>query len=486
MTQSCQALKVDTFRPLECFSNSIPYIVFPAQHRSGTSSRPVPATVTRRLALTGLLSVSVLLLTFVSAIHESSAGQTRDANTVPRVLRFVTWKADQPAAWDKAIQRFEQAYPHIRVELEIAPHSSTAYHDLLTQKLKNRDDSFDLFLMDVIWPAEFAAAGWALPLDDYFPRNAREKFLPATIAASMYAHRIYGVPSRIDSGMLYYRKDLLEKYGFSPPATWHDLVHQARTILDGEHPTHPLLRGYSGQFQQYEGLVCDMLEFVGSHNGSLLTEDGTRSNLAAPESMQAVRFVREQIVQRLATAAVLTYQEPESLAVFVQGKAVFHRNWPYAWGLANDPRHSKIVGDVGVTTLPHFAHGRSVSALGGWLYGISAYSHHPDDAWTFIAFMTSPAMQKHFAIHASLAPARIALYADPEVLRANPQYTALFPVFQTSRPRPRTPVYPIISHILQRYFSRVLAFPETDIVEEAQEADRRINRFLALAAGTRF
>ncbi len=431
------------------------------------------------------LTISILLLIVAGFTDAPSAGQARDADTVSRTLHFVTWKADRPDAWDKAIQRFERAYPHIHVARDIAPHSSTAYHDLLTQKLKNRDDSFDLFLMDVVWPAEFASAGWALPLDDYFPQREREKFLPATIAAGLYRQHIYGVPSRIDSGMLYYRKDLLDQYGFSPPTTWNELVRQAQTILEGERATQPLLRGYSGQFQQYEGLVCDMLEFVGSHNGSLLTTDGTRSNLAAPESAQAVRFVREQIIQQLATPAALTYQEPESLAVFVQGHAVFHRNWPYAWGLVNDPRHSKIVGTVGVTTLPHGSHGKSVSALGGWLYGISAYSQHPDDAWTFIAFMTSPALQKHFAIHASLAPSRIALYADPAVLRANPQYKDWLPVFQTARPRPRTPVYPIVSHILQRYFSRVLAFPETDIVEEAREADRQINGVLELVTEAR-
>ena len=135
----------------------------------------------------------------------------------PITLHFVTWKADHPRAWDEAIQRFEQVHPHIHIKREIAPHSSTAYHDLLTQKLRNRDVSLDLFFMDVIWPAEFAAAGWALPLDDYFSPDEREKFLPATIASGMYRHHIYGVPSRIDSGMLYYRKDLLEQYGFSPP-----------------------------------------------------------------------------------------------------------------------------------------------------------------------------------------------------------------------------------------------------------------------------
>ena len=434
----------------------------------------------------GLFTVAVLCASHVPLTHcQELPAPGEHPGSSPITLHFVTWKADHPQAWDEAIQRFEQDNPHVRIKREIAPHSSTAYHDLLTQKLRNRDGSLDLFFMDVIWPAEFAAAGWALPLDDYFPHGEREKFLPATIASGVYRHRIYGVPSRIDSGMLYYRKDLLEKYGFSPPSTWNELVRQAQTILEGERTTHPLLRGYSGQFKQYEGLVCDMLEFVGSHNGSFLTEDGRRSNLTAPESMQAVQFVREQIIQRLATPAALTYQEPESLAVFIQGKAVFHRNWPYAWGLANDPRHSKIVGKVGVTTLPHFSGGRSTSTLGGWLYGISAYSQHPDEAWAFIEFMASPESQKYFAIHASLAPSRLALYADPEVLHANPQYKDLLPVFRTARPRPRTPVYPIVSHILQRYFSRVLAFPKTDILEEAQEADRKINRFLALIRDAR-
>lgn len=452
-------------------------------------SRPCPSSVRHRLRLRHS-TVALLLPVVVCCVLAPSAGQARDTDTAidtaPRTLRFVTWKADRPGVWDDAIRQFERAYPHLRVQRDLAPHSSTAYHDLLTQKLKNRDASVDLFLMDVIWPAEFASAGWALPLDEYFLPREREKFLPATMAAGRYRRRMYGVPSRIDGGMLYYRKDLLDKYGFAPPDTWDELARQARTILTGERAAHPLLRGYSGQFKQYEGLVCDMLEFVGSHNGSLLTADGARSNLAAPASTRAVRFVREQIIRELATPSALTYQEPESLAVFAQGHAVFHRNWPYAWGVANNPRHSRIAGAVGVAPLPHGARGKSVSALGGWLYGISAYSRRPDDAWTFIAFMTGPEMQKHFAIHASLAPSRIALYADPEVLRANPQYTDWLPVFRTARARPRTPVYPIVSHILQRYFSRVLAFPGTDIVEEAREADRRINKVLALAPDANF
>lgn len=423
--------------------------------------------------------VPLLFMILLGLCRPVSAGPP--STTPPTILHFVTWKADNPDVWDEAIAQFESAHPGILIEREIAPHSSTAYHDLLTQKLKNHDSSMDLFLMDVIWPAEFAAAGWVLPLDLQFPSSERKQFLTATIEAGMYRGHIYGVPSRIDSGMLYYRTDLLEKYGFEPPETWQELVDQSKVILTGEHVHQPGLRGYSGQFKQYEGLICNLLEFIGSNNGSFLSEDGTHSTLTAAPTIEALAFVRDQIISRLATPASLTYQEPESLAVFVQGKAIFHRNWPYAWGLANNPHYSKIAGQVGVAALPHFPNGQSVSALGGWLYGISAYSRHSNEAWAFIRFMTSAPMQKLFALHASLAPSRQTLYSDTDILSAHPQFQELFPVFQTARPRPRTPVYPIISHLLQRFLSRVLAFPDLDIQRQAGLADRQINYYLHLA-----
>ncbi len=416
----------------------------------------------------------------LAASAQDHAGTRTALSADPIVLRFVSWKPDHPQAWNEAIARFTQAHPHISIVREIAPHSSTAYHDLLTQKLKNQDPTVDLFFMDVIWAPEFAAAGWALPLDDLFAPSERARFLPATVEAGTYDGRPFGVPSRIDVGMLYYRQDLLQRYGLTPPQTWEELVRQADLILKGEATTHPLLRGYSGQFKQYEGLVCNMLEFIGSRGGQLLDEERRRSTLATPETLASVQFVRDQMIHRLATRAALTYQEPESLSIFIQGHAVFHRNWPYAWEIANRSTRSAITGKVGVAPLPRFAGGSSTSALGGWLYGISAYSRHPKEAWEFIAFLSSQEMQKFFAIRAGLAPSRSALFTDPEVLAANPQFQDQVAVFQAAAPRPRTPVYPAVSHVLQRYFSRALAFTGLDLEAEAASADRQINRLLQL------
>src|SRR5918996_382600 len=304
-------------------------------------------------------------------------------------LRFVTWRAEVPKVWDDAVADFERQNPGIKVVREVGPQSSTQIHDLLTQKLKNRDPRLDVFFMDTIWPAEFASAGWALPLDRYFTAAERDKFLPAPISANQYRGQIFGVPLFIDAGVLYYRKDLLAKFGLAPPRTWPELVDAAKSILVREKGSG--LVGFSGQFKQYEGLICNMMEYILSNGGALWDESRLKSAISQPRAVEAVRFVRDQIIGQIAHRGVLAYEEPESFALFTQGKAIFHRNWPYAWNLANDPQRSSIAGKVGMIPLPSFPGGKGVAALGGWQLGISRFSRRTDLAWRFIAFMTSPA-----------------------------------------------------------------------------------------------
>ena len=408
---------------------------------------------------------------------ETFSAPSTDTSTVT-TLRFVSWKPDHPQVWREAIAQFSRSHPHISIIREIAPHSSTAYHDLLTQKLKNQNSSIDLFFMDVVWIPEFAAAGWARPLNQMFPSDEQAQFLPATIQAGTYQDQLYGIPSRIDGGMLYYRKDLLEQYGFHAPATWKDLVSQAKHILEQEGRAQPALQGYSAQFKQYEGLVCNMLEWIYGNGGHLISSNGSRAQLHHPESLAPLEFLRSQVMGQIASQSLLTYQEPESLAVFIQGHAIFHRNWPYAWTVANNPTVSNIAGKVGVAPIPAFKKGQSTSALGGWLYGISAFSHHQQEAMEFIRYLSSYDSQKFFAIHAGLAPSRTALYQDPHVLAAQPFFRDQFEMFTHAAPRPRSPLYPALSHILQRYFSRALAFPYLDLLTEAKEADRQIDTLL--------
>ncbi len=427
--------------------------------------------------------IPLLLLTFLSlclALVLLLSGCTKKTEGGKTTIHFVTWKPNIPEAWSEILNTFKSEHPGINLVRETGPHSSSTFHDLLTQKLKNRSTDIDVFLMDVIWPPEFGAAGWAMPLDELFPSSEQAEFMDGTILANTFRGHIYGVPLFIDSGILYYRKDLLDKYGFKPPSTWNDMISQASVIVASEGEKGNEMHGFSGQFKQYEGLVCDMQEYILSNGGTILDPVTGRSGLTGQRTLEAVDFVRKNIIGRAAPVGVLTYQEPESLDIFIQGKTVFHRNWPYAWKISNDPARSRIAGKAGIAKLPHFRGNKSYSTLGGWQVGISRYSQHKDAAWTFVKFLTSARIQKILALKAGRAPTRKALYKDPDILKSYPYFARLNDVFQTAYPRPVTPLYPAVSNVLQRYFSRAISSPGINLKQEAAAASEEIDKIIAM------
>jgi multiple sugar transport system substrate-binding protein len=397
----------------------------------------------------------------------------------PNTIRLVAWKFNNPGLWRRLADKFEKLHPPLKVSLEIGPHSSTAYHDMLTQKLKNRSSEVDVFLMDVIWPPEFASAGWALSLDQMLTAEDRQGFVPAALAAATWQGRIYGAPLYVSAGALYFRKDLLDGLRLKPPQTWPQLVSQVKLILAHNHGD---LVGYSGQFKQYEGLVCNMLEFIWSAGGVALDQQGG-SALNQYQALRAVRFVRDSLIGKAAPRGVLAYQEPESLDLFAQGKAVFMRNWLYAWPLLNDPARSAVAGKVGLAPLPRFSGGKSASCLGGWQVGLSAFSTKPDKAFKLLKYLASEEVQRRLALEEGLAPARQALYDDPWVLKAHPQFKNLGPVLAGARSRPRTPLYPALSQAMQVYFHRAISDEDSDLPALAEMATAEMDRLLGLARG---
>jgi len=173
-----------------------------------------------------------------------------------------------------------------------------------------------------------------------------------------------------------------------------------------------------------------------------------------------------------------TWAGPKPL-LFKDGGAIFHRNWPYAWAVCNDTEQSDVAGNVGISRLPAFKEGMNTSALGGWIYAIHSRSRHPEEAWEFVEFMTSPEIQKLFATGIGKAPTRRALFSDPEVLDRHPHFADLLPVLETASPRPRTPIYPQVSHILQRFLHKAISDPGSDIPALARQAEEEIRRAAA-------
>jgi multiple sugar transport system substrate-binding protein len=319
--------------------------------------------------------------------------------------------------------------------------------------------------MDVIWVPEFARAGWLTDLSDLLGPGEEKAFFPGPIQAVTLSGRSYAIPWYIDAGVLYYRKDLLRKYGFPVPMTWAELVATAQKITRKE----PDLYGFIWQGKQYEGLVCNALEYIWSNGGDVF-EDG-QPVLNSTRNAEALRFMRDLIVKyRITPELVTTAIEEPTRHLFGSGKALFMRNWPYAWNIF-EKKGSAVRGKVGVAPLPSFPGNQTASTLGGWQLGVNRFTKHPEAAKKLVRFLTSPASQKALALSVGYKPTRKALYKDPDLLRHQPFMASLYTVFLQARPRPVTPYYMMISQVLQPEFSAVLAgikSPE-DALDSAQK-----------------
>jgi multiple sugar transport system substrate-binding protein len=367
-----------------------------------------------------------------------------------------------PAALRKLIDEFERAHPGVAVREETLPAASDDQYQFYAINLQAGSDAFDVLAVDIIWVAGFARAGWLAGLE------ADRGFFPGPLEAVTWEGKVHALPWFVDAGLLYYRTDLVER----PPRTWDELVTSAKAAM----ARAPGLHGFVWQGKQYEGLVCNALEYLHSNGGRVL--DGNAVTLDSPENVHALRFMADLVHRhRVTPASVTTATEEPSRHVFGQGRAAFLRNWPYAWKLFQDPA-SRVHGKVGVAELPRFPGGRSAPTLGGWQLAVNAASRHRDAAAALVRYLTGERAQKQLAMAYGFQPARVALYGDAELLAAQPFLGELERVFASARPRPVTPQYVRVSQVLQAQFSAALSglAPAEAALAQAQ---RRIEEILA-------
>lgn len=366
------------------------------------------------------------------------------------------------------LKMFKQLYPDIEVEVIPMPDSATERHDLYVTYFAAGEKDPDVLMLDVIWSAEFAPFLEDLTDDyDYFELK---EFLPGTIMSVTVNGRIVAIPWFTDAGLLYYRKDLLEKYGYkNPPRTWDELVEMAKKISQAEG-----IIGFVWQGARYEGLVCDFLEYLWSFGGEVIDEKG-KVVIDSSQAVQALQFMVDLIYKhKITPEGVVTYMEEDARRVFQKGEAVFMRNWPYAWALLNSD-DSPVKGKVGVAPLPLGPGGRGAATLGGWNLGINKFSskEEKEAAKKLIKFLTSYEQQLYKAIHSGQNPTRKAVYNDPKLKEAAPFMVELLSVFVNALPRPRTANYSELSDVIQKYVHAALTRQMT-----AEQAIKNIAREL--------
>jgi len=337
-----------------------------------------------------------------------------------------------------AVEEWKRQTGH-EVTIVSTPNSSTDRLALYLQMLASGTGDIDIMQIDVVWAGILASH--LIDLKPYVGDTPEEHF-PALIENNTVDGRLVAMPWWADVGVLYYRKDLLEKHGFAPPQTWQEMAETARAVQTAERAGgNRGMWGFVFQGKAYEGLTCNGLEWIDSFGGGTIVDEAGKITVNNPRAIEALTLARSWVGE-ITPRGVLSYDEEAARGVFQTGNAVFMRNWPYAWSLAQS-EDSPVRGRVGVIPLPSGGPGGKRSGtLGGWHLAISRYTRHPKQAADLVAFLTSAEQQKKRAIIGSYNPTIPALYSDPEVLVANPFFGDLLEPLRNATARPSRIVGP--------------------------------------------
>jgi multiple sugar transport system substrate-binding protein len=387
-----------------------------------------------------------------SSSTSSASGSATSGNIVWSASPITTSTPDPRVV---LINAFEKAYPKIHVSLQSAPTNTDTYRASMITTISGGSSSPDVYMGDVIWPAQFGHSGLAVPLSNYLPSSYWSTFAPGLVQGATYNGQVYGAPFFEDQGFLYYRKDLLAKEHLSVPTTWQQLEADAVKIKDAGLTKY----GFVWEGDSYEGLTCDFMEYLGSAGGTVLNSNLTKATIDSPAGVQAATFMRSLITSGASPAAVTTFQEGQAMTAFANGQAAFLRNWDYAWSYSQTKASpSSVVGDVGVSPLPSFPGQPSpgTSNIGGWNLYINPHSKNIAADVTFIRWMTSPAAQTILATGFSEIPTVQSVRTSAAVIAKNP---VLAIVGQTRLiPRPaQTPQYAKVSQAIYTNINSMLS-----------------------------
>ena len=386
---------------------------------------------------------------------------TTGAGLAQTTLRIFTGGQQRPDVMKQIVDVYMQRNPGVKVEVEVGGATSEQQQQYLNTVLASRDTALDVVLIDVIRPAQWAAAQWAEPLDAYLGAEkdaVMARYLPGYRDANIVNGKVIALPYFADAQFLYYRKDLFEKHGLKAPQTWNDLRDGARTIMAAE--KNPNLSGFQTAGAPIEGTVCTYLVPLWELGGDL-TDRAGKLALNTADAKKPFELWADYKAAGVMPANIAEIVTDRIRQNYQAGNLIAGMTWGYVWNRVENDTDSLVKGKTAVIPMPGFAAGKNATCIGGWQLAVTAFSKNKAEAVKLVRFLSSPEVSKMQAILASHLPVFAEVYTDADVVKANPWFRDALPVVQSARSRPVTPRYNEVSEVIRTNMNAYLAGTKT-------------------------
>jgi multiple sugar transport system substrate-binding protein len=414
--------------------------------------------------------------TLAAALTLIAALTTTDALAQTSLRVFSGGANQRPDLMRKLFDQYQAANPGVKIEIETGGATSELQRQYLSTVLNAKDSAIDIYMIDIVNPAQYFGAGWLEPLDAYLGKasDVMKPYLPVYASSNVVDGKIAAMPAFADAMFMYYRKDLLEKHKVAEPKTWDELAAAAKKIQAAE--GNPNLQGLSIQGAPIEGAVCTfLLPYWGQ--GKDFNDDQGRMTLDKAAAVKGLNTWLAMVDQGVIKKNVAEVKTPDTVNEFKAGQVVFAINWGFAWDRFKDDKDSTVQGKVGVMPLPAMAGGRSATCVGGWQWAVSAFSKNKAESAKLVKFLASPDASKFLAAEGSLLPTYASVYTDPAVTKAVPWFQDASKVVVAGKSRPMSKEYGQVSDTIRTTTSAILARTKTP-AEGVDEMESRLRRVM--------
>jgi multiple sugar transport system substrate-binding protein len=383
----------------------------------------------------------------------------------------------------------------------------------LARRLTGNDKTLDVMALDVVWTAEFAEAGWALPLSDdpsgEAEADAKSNTLPGPLETATWQDKLYAAPITTNTQLLWYRADLMDE----PPSTWDGMVTEATRLHAAGEPSWIAVQG-----KRYEGLVVWFNTLLESAGGQVLSDDSESVTLTDTQEHRAATVKALQIIKDVATApgadpSITQTDETTARLALEQGKAALEVNWPYVLPsllenavkggvsflpLNEDPALEGSINDVGTfsptdeqfqaaydaskkvfgfANYPGVLEGEPAKVtIGGLNLAVAKTTQHKAEAFEAIRCLRNVENQRYTSVEGGLPAVRSSLYDDPAFQTKYPQYEIIREQLTNAAVRPATPVYQAVSTRISATLSPITDIdPERTAEELADQVQKAID-----------
>ncbi len=327
-----------------------------------------------------LLGLAITATATLTACGGDEPAQQTDSKTVRVILSNHVWTENLK----KALPDFEKASG---LKVEVTQLGEDQLSDQYNVKLNAGSSDLDVMMYRPLQEGKlFAKNGWMADLSDKVKSNAGwdwADYQKGPVEATSYNGKVVGVPIITEREVLYYRKDLLQKSGYSaPPKTLDEMKTMAAKIK----ADNPGTAGFVARTGK-SAAVTQFSSYLYSFGGEWSTDN--KASIDSDAAKKAYAYYGGLIKDSGPASVTTDMSWPQAMAIFTQGQAAFYTEADSLYKNATDPAKSKVADQVGFAAFPAGPAGSKPYNVPSWALGVNKASTNQANAWKFIEWATS-------------------------------------------------------------------------------------------------